>query len=96
MNKPLCYDLVANRGVLFGTVNRRCWPRPLGFVQINNYGPGPVSVRMNDDGEATFTLPAHWGQVFNAIDLTITSLDFALADDWMEYAKLTLMVGVPQ
>lgn len=67
---------------------------PLGTVfvwsQIVNRGLTTISVRLNGDPDATFTLDASESQVFNSGDLYITSYDFAC----VARAEVQIIAGV--
>jgi hypothetical protein len=47
------------------------------FAQITNNGAGAVTVRLNGNTNAVFTLPAGTSQVFNAGDLSLSLIEVA-------------------
>jgi|SRR5581483_6299926 len=74
---PKCYSLTVAAGSSYGGANLTTFPDVCGFLQISNQTNQDVSVKLNGDSQAVFTLPSLSTQVFDWLDLTIYSVDFA-------------------
>jgi hypothetical protein len=76
---PKAWEFTVTTNSIFGGANKITIPGIAKFTQISNYGSTAVSVRLNGDSAATFTLHAGISQIFNPGDMEVSTIDFAEA-----------------
>lgn len=89
--KPKCYSLIVAPGSVYAD-NLVTFPGIATFCQI--FSSQTVSVQLNGDSGAVFTLLANTGQVFNGGEVHLTSVSFASPMSGMNAANVEIIAGV--
>ena len=90
---PKCFQLTAQPGTTYQD-NAIVFPGVAVFAQIYNKSMGPVSVRLNADPDATFTLDGSTTQVFNSGEVHLISVAFDNSTSGAKPVIVEVIVGV--